>query len=246
MDGRWAGPLVWTLLAVAGAVAPVRAAVVDPSPADGAAGVETDPELCVGATPGTVTFLGREVGFAAADFTVVAIPDPQSLARSYPDLYRAETEWIAAHGEDRNIAFVTALGDLTDSGDWEADQWRNASDAFAVLESATSPRHPQGIPYGVCVGNHDNGGAARDGADEGATTRLYNGTFGLTRQCGGRCDNDPGRACQARAASRCCSSGMPARTRAVTAGSMRAVAQPMPSEHFATTCPQGSAISEWP
>ncbi len=51
---------------------------------------------------------------------------------------------------------------------------------------------------------------------------------------------------QARAASRCSSSGMPARTRAVTAGSIRAVAQPMPSEHFATTCPQGSAISEWP
>ena len=37
---------------------------------------------------------------------------------------------------------------------------------------------------------------------------------------------------------------MSRRTRAVTAGSMRAVAQPIPSETLATTCPQGSATSE--
>jgi hypothetical protein len=45
---------------------------------------------------------------------------------------------------------------------------------------------------------------------------------------------------------RCSSTGMPWRTRAVRAGSMRAVAQPMPSEARATTWPQGSQISEWP
>ena len=53
-------------------------------------------------------------------------------------------------------------------------------------------------------------------------------------------------ATQSRAAVRCSISGMPARTRAVMAWSMRAVAQPMPSLHFATTWPQGSATSEWP
>ena len=45
---------------------------------------------------------------------------------------------------------------------------------------------------------------------------------------------------------RCSSTGMSRRTRAVTFGSRRAVAHPVPSETLATVWPQGSAIMEWP
>ena len=51
---------------------------------------------------------------------------------------------------------------------------------------------------------------------------------------------------QPAAAARCSSKGMSRRTRAVSAWSIRAVAWPLPSLAFATTWPQGSAISEWP
>src|SRR6476661_4221091 len=45
---------------------------------------------------------------------------------------------------------------------------------------------------------------------------------------------------------RCSSTGMSRRTRVVTVWSIRAVAQPVPSETFATVWPQGSQIIEWP
>ena len=59
-------------------------------------------------------------------------------------------------------------------------------------------------------------------------------------------DGDPHASAPTRLASRCSSTGMSRRTRADTAGSMRAVAHPVPSLHFATTCPHGSQTSEWP
>ncbi|MBM4396903.1 MAG: metallophosphoesterase, partial [Deltaproteobacteria bacterium] len=189
----------------AGAFAAPPAKPSGPSPAHGATGVGVTaaPELCVDvADPdgGTVTvsFLGRRVGPPGEDFTVVVLPDPQFYAKTYPDLYRAQTEWIAANRDALRIAFVTGVGDMTDDGDLDGQQyqWKNAHDAFAVLEAATSDAYPDGIPYGMCLGNHDNGFAARFGGDEGATTIQYTRKFGLTRWCGGSCAGDPSRACR--------------------------------------------------
>ena len=45
---------------------------------------------------------------------------------------------------------------------------------------------------------------------------------------------------------RCSSTGMSRRTRAVTLWSIRAVAQPVPSDTLAVTWPHGSTIIEWP
>gem|GEM_PF-4558444 len=45
---------------------------------------------------------------------------------------------------------------------------------------------------------------------------------------------------------RCCATGIIARTFLMRAGSMRALTVPMPSEAIATTWPQGSATNEWP
>ena len=44
----------------------------------------------------------------------------------------------------------------------------------------------------------------------------------------------------------CSATGMRLRTRLICAVSIRAETTPTPSEAFATTCPQGSAMSEWP
>ncbi len=200
---RWAAVVlvVATVLAPADAAPPVVPG--NPSPAPGAVTVPTDPDLCVDVSDpdgGTVqvTFRGREVLPPGDDFTVVVIPDPQNYALTYPDIYRAQMQWIADNRDRRRIAFVSGLGDMTNNGDTAGQevQWGNASDAFAILEAATGPGYPDGIPYGMCVGNHDNGGSARSGGDEGATTRRYTGTFGQTRFCGGTCSNDAARACR--------------------------------------------------
>jgi hypothetical protein len=80
-------------------------------------------------------------------FSVVALPDTQIYAKSYPEVFVAQTQWIADNLEQEKIAFVTHLGDVVDNGPDE-DQWKNAKQALSILDQA-------GVPYGVCLGNHD-------------------------------------------------------------------------------------------
>jgi hypothetical protein len=169
------------------AVAPSVPANV--SPADGATGVPANPQLCATvADPdgGTidVTFYGREGGGGpAADFTLIALPDTQYYSRDFPATFSAQTDWIADNRDTRNIVFVSQLGDCTEDGDAAPAQWTVADGAFSLLETALGPGYPDGVPYGIAVGNHDQTphGSARSGGDEGATTLLYNQTFGTGR-----------------------------------------------------------------
>jgi len=152
----------------------------DPSPVDGAINVALSPDLCVDVSDPeaeelTVTFWGREVTGEAGDpFTIVVLPDPQNYAQSYPSTYYAQTQWCVDNRVSRNIVFVAGLGDMTN--DASTTQWGVASTAFATLDMA-------GLPYGMCVGNHDQNptGSARTGSDEGATTVNYNATFPKSR-----------------------------------------------------------------
>jgi hypothetical protein len=85
----------------------------------------------------------------------VLLPDTQCYTRDHPDVFLAQTEWIAAQRAARNIQFVLHLGDITD--DNIHPQWQNARRAMDVLEAA-------GIPYLMVPGNHDIGpwGSATD------------------------------------------------------------------------------------
>ncbi len=144
----------------------------NPDPADGAIGVATSPQLCVGASDGngedlTVTFYGREVTSTPGDpFTIVVLPDPQNYAASYPATYNAQTQWCVDDPLGRNIVFVTNLGDATN--DNSTTQWGVADTAMTILETG-------GVPFGIALGNHD-------GAPD--TTTLYNQHFGVTRFAG--------------------------------------------------------------
>ena len=118
-----------------------------------------------------VTFHGREQTTGGGeDFTIIALPDAQYYSQSYPATWSAQTQWIRDNRAARNIVFVTQLGDCVNDGDTAGQeyQWTNASAAIDLLESA--PGLPDGIPYGIAVGNHDNGGNPRSGSNEGATT----------------------------------------------------------------------------
>lgn len=81
-------------------------------------------------------------------FTVVALPDTQIYADDHPELFDAQTAWIADRVDELGIAFVTHLGDVVDNGPNER-QWANADTSLAILDEA-------GIRYGVAMGNHDN------------------------------------------------------------------------------------------
>ena len=81
-------------------------------------------------------------------FTVVALPDTQIYADDYPEVFEAQTQWIADHADELGIEFVTHLGDVVDNGP-DRRQWANARAALDILDEA-------GVRYGIAMGNHDN------------------------------------------------------------------------------------------
>ncbi len=118
-------------------------------------------------------------------FTVAVLPDTQHYSEKYPDLFMAQTRWLAENRQARNIAWVLHLGDITNRNT-EAE-WINADRAMKVLDDAS-------LPYSFCPGNHDysEGGVCKD-----RTTRL-NDFFPVSRYkgrptFGGTYDKEPER-----------------------------------------------------
>lgn len=83
----------------------------------------------------------------AANFTIVMLPDTQYGARDCPELFMAQTKWIAKNKKSRNIKYVLHVGDVV-GGAKHGEQWKNATKAMGVLEQSK-------VPYIIGVGNHD-------------------------------------------------------------------------------------------
>jgi len=161
-------------------------------PADGATGVATNPTLAVAVSDAdgdsvTVRFYGRAVsGAPGADFTLIGLPDTQyytaQLNGGSNAMLKAQTSWIAAQRASRNIAYAVQLGDCVESGDNGGDpiQWLRADTAYALIEDPISTGLPDGVPYGICVGNHDQS----PNGDANGTTTFYNQYFGEARFLG--------------------------------------------------------------
>lgn len=111
--------------------------------------------------------------FAPDEFTIVALPDTQYYSRDFPDIFRAQTQWIADHAQEQRIKLVLGLGDIVDDG---ADpvQWQNAESAASLL--------PAGLPYMMAIGNHDYALAKPAGRTTAA--QGFNAHFGPARYAG--------------------------------------------------------------
>lgn len=87
-------------------------------------------------------------------WTLVLLPDTQTYTSAHPEMFDAQTRWIAANKNARNIRFVLHKGDVTDNNN--DAQWTVARDAMKRLVDAK-------IPFAIAPGNHDfgpNGGTA--------------------------------------------------------------------------------------
>jgi hypothetical protein len=131
-----------------------------------------------------VTFHGRNIGNASHsdDFTVVALPDTQFYSENTGGnraaIFSAQTDWIVAEQDARNIGFVLHLGDVTQNGDnpsTAANEWANASNAMYRLENPSATGLEEGVPYIMAVGNHDQ---TPIGNADGTTTN-FNTFFGV-------------------------------------------------------------------
>lgn len=181
-----AGTIVGASFVRPGAVldrgAPPTAVVVTPMHDATVAGPSTELRLAlVGeADRYEVTFHVRELT-EEDDFAVVVLPDTQYYttgpSAAHPDrathFYADQTRWIMAQRMAYRIRAVIHNGDIVDDGN-VASQWAVADDAMALLE-AESADLPDGMPYALAVGNHEQ---------REASLASYNRVFGVDRFAG--------------------------------------------------------------
>ena len=183
--------VLWTALLASAAQGAPPSAPTAPTPPDGASGIGSDPLLCVEvsdpqAEPLGVEFFGRDLtAVSSPDFSLVFLPDTQFYSESYPQLFDSQVRWIVENREALGIAFVSHAGDLVENS-LAPLEWQIASRALARLEDPAATSLPDGIPYGISVGNHDNRGNAGTLTNQsGGTASLkYNETFGIERFLG--------------------------------------------------------------
>jgi len=89
------------------------------------------------------------------EWTVIVLPDTQILAQDHPEIFEAQTRWIAEQRDALDIRFVLHVGDVVNLND--GPQWDVADRALRTLEEG-------GVPYVIAPGNHDYGenGSAGD------------------------------------------------------------------------------------
>lgn len=108
-------------------------------------------------------------GQASQDnFSIIVLPDTQYYSQSYPAIFETQAQWIVDNKDALNIVFVAHEGDIVEDRDQEY-QWLNAEAAMRLLEDPVTTGLPDGIPWGVLPGNHDQ------------PTTLYNKYFGVNR-----------------------------------------------------------------
>jgi len=77
----------------------------------------------------------------------VVLPDTQNYSQFYPQIFDAQTQWIANNATGKNIRLVIGVGDIVNTGT-DTTQWSHAVHSVGILDKA-------GIPYAFAIGNHD-------------------------------------------------------------------------------------------
>jgi len=124
----------------------------------------------------------REVS-DADDFTIVVLPDTQYYADADapqggdPQYFHAQTQWIRDNQALYNIVGVIHNGDIVNHGG-QAQEWIIADAAMQRLETPEASL-PEGVPYGVTIGNHD-----LDTFESTDESTMFNQYFGTSRFAG--------------------------------------------------------------
>ena len=127
-------------------------------------------------------------------FEIAIVPDTQYYTSQKhggtTEMFSNQIEWITNNALDNNIKYVIHLGDVVDHGHEQMAEWTIAKNIIYKLEKSLQG-YPEGIPYGIAVGNHDQdpyGNPAGNSTLEGYNTYFgkshfsgksyYGGSFG--------------------------------------------------------------------
>lgn len=139
--------------------------------------------------PMTVKYFGRKRPFQAnppSPFSFVGFPDTQyytgEIKGGTNSMFRSQMDWAVAKKDSFKISFITHYGDCVEEGDNGGNdiEWLRADSSFRIIENPITTQLPHGIPYSICVGNHDQ---SPEG-DPNGTTTFYNQYFGASRFTG--------------------------------------------------------------
>jgi hypothetical protein len=136
-----------------------------------------------------------ELQASEGEFTIVLLPDTQwytvsgdfwftpakgrpRMTRDGPETFYAQTRWIAENRDRWNIVYVAQVGDLIESHGEDINELEIASRAMRTIENAVDSGRPDGIPYGISVGNHEQ---ATAWASRVEATTVFNKYFGIKR-----------------------------------------------------------------
>lgn len=102
----------------------------------------------------------------ADEFMIAIIGDTQyytdntGINGQYIQGFKDQIDWIKKNRVDSNIVYVMGVGDVVDHGDHgktvtgiDDSEWLLAKEVYYELENV--PGLPEGIPYGIGLGNHD-------------------------------------------------------------------------------------------
>lgn len=74
---------------------------------------------------------------AAEDFAIVVLPDTQVYSQRYPEIFAAQTQWIADNKETLNVVYVAHEGDIVN--DWTStEEWDNAEEAMKLIDGTVT------------------------------------------------------------------------------------------------------------
>ena len=119
----------------------------------------------------------------APNFTIIPLPDMQFYHEqsngATDKIARAQMDWIVNNKKSLNIVYAIQLGDCVQNGDNNGNdiEWRRADTTFRIIEDTSKTHLDDGLPYGICVGNHDQS----PGGDARGATKFYNQYFGEKR-----------------------------------------------------------------
>lgn len=113
-------------------------------------------------------------------FEIAVLPDTQYYTAEKHGgtiaMFSNQIDWIIKNAVDSNIKYVIHLGDVVDHGHEQMTEWTTARDIMYKLENSFQG-YPEGIPYGIAVGNHDQ---QPYGEPSGVSTvDGYNNYFGI-------------------------------------------------------------------
>jgi hypothetical protein len=97
-------------------------------------------------------------------FTIAVLPDTQAYSEHHPEIFAAQTAWLAQEKEALKLKLVVHVGDVVEHS-WVFEQWENAHAAMSLLDEQ--------VPYIIAAGNHDYGETYEERNARSRTTHLH-------------------------------------------------------------------------